>query len=416
MTVHAPNDLAPHVLDTAAAIASARRATVADRYAADSLIVEWLDLTQLDAIIGDWRELAARTLVPNAFYEPAFALAAAPAFGYRAGALLVWSGSLPRKLLGLFPAQIVKRRYGLKLPLLVGWTHPYAPLGTPLVDREAAEPVIAAWLAHLAENTALPGLVLLPFMPAQGPFAAALDAILRRTQMPSSEFNAHTRALLKPGADAARSNYLEHALGRRKYRELRRTVHRLGEAGSLSYTTVTEPDAVAGALDDFLALEAAGWKGEAGTAAACDETILDFIKSAVAGLAGENKVAIDRLVLDGRPAAAGITLRSGDTAWFWKIAYDEALARYSPGVAVISLVTERLAADTTIVCADSCATADHAVINRTWSERLALHDLLIAARPQAHFARAVRLERLRHKTIASAKQLRGLLRRSIPHR
>jgi len=414
MTVHAPNDLAPHVLDTAAAIASARRATVADRYAADSLIVEWLDLTQLDAIIDDWRDLAGRTLVPNAFYEPAFALAAAPAFGQDAGALLVWSGSLPRKLLGLFPARIVKRRYGLKLLLLLGWTHPYAPLGTPLVDREAAEPVITAWLAHLGKNTALPGLVLLPFLPDAGPFAAALNAILRRTQMPSAEFNPHTRALLAPSP--ARSGYLERALGGRRYRELRRTVRRLGEAGSLSYTTVTELDAIAAALDEFLALEAAGWKGEAGTAAACDAATLDFIKSAVAGLAGENKVAIDRLVLDGRLAAAGITLRSGDTAWFWKIAYDETLARYSPGVMLISLVTERLAADTSIVFADSCATADHAVINRTWSERLALHDLLIAVRPQAHFSRAVRLERLRGKAMDAAKRLRGFLRRSTGRR
>jgi len=414
MTVHAPADLAPHMLDTAAAIASARRAALADRYAADSLIVEWLDLTQLDAIVEDWRDLAARTLVPNAFYEPAFALAAAPAFGHGAGALLVWSGALPRKLLGLFPARIANRRYGLKLPVLVGWTHPYAPLGTPLVDREAAEPVIAAWLAHLAENPALPGLVLLPFAPQDGPFAAALTIILRRLQMPSAEFNAHTRALLAPSA--ARSAYLEHALGGRKYRELRRTVRRLGESGSLSYSTATEPDAAATALDDFLALEASGWKGNAGTAAACDEAVLGFVKAAVGGLAGEHKVAIDRLVLDGKPAAVGITLRSGDAAWFWKIAYDENLARYSPGVILISLVTERLAADTAIVSADSCATADHAVINRTWSERLALCDLMIAVRPQAHFARAERLERLRNKTIGLAKQLRSLLRRSSPHR
>src|SRR5579863_1058532 len=414
MTVHAPTDLAPHLPDTAAAIASARRATVADRYAADSLIVEWLDLTQLDAIVDDWRDLAERTLVPNAFYEPAFALAAAPAFGHGAGALLVWSGALPRKLLGLFPARIVKRRYGLKLLLLIGWTHPYAPLGTPLVDCEAAEPVIAAWLAHLAENTALPGLVLLPFMPEHGPFAAALEAILRRTQMPAAEFNPHTRALLAP--NGTRSDYLEHALGGRKYRELRRTVRRLGEAGTLSYTTVTEPAAVSAALEDFLALEASGWKGKAGTAAACDQTLVDFVKAAVAGLAGEHKVAIDRLVLDGRPAAVGITLRSGDTAWFWKIAYDETLARFSPGVALIALVTERLASDATIVCADSCATADHAVINRTWSERLALHDLLIAVRPHAPFARAVRLERLRGKAIAAAKLLRGYFRHATARR
>lgn len=414
MTVHASADLAPHVLDTVTAIASARRAALADRYAANSLIVEWLDLTQLDAIAEDWRDLTTRTLVPNAFYEPAFALAAAPAFGHGAGALLVWSGSLPRKLLGLFPARIVKRRYGLKLPLLIGWTHPYAPLGTPLVDREAAEPVIAAWLAHLADDVALPGLVLLPFAPQDGPFGATLGAILRRAQTPSAEFNSHTRALLAP--NTARSAYLERVLGGRKYRELRRTVRRLGEAGNLSYSTATEPDAVAEALDDFLALEASGWKGKARTAAACDAATLDFVKSAVAGLAGEHKVAIDRLVLDGQPAAVGITLRSGDAAWFWKIAYNENLARYSPGVMLIALVTERLAADASIACANSCATADHAVINRTWSERLALCDLLIAVRPQAHFARAVRLERLRNKAIAAAKRLRELVRGSPKHR
>lgn len=414
MTDHAPTDLAPRILDTAAAIASARRAALADRYAADSLIVEWLDLPRLEVIVDDWRDLAARALVPNAFYEPAFALAAAPVFGGGAGALLVWSGALPRRLLGLFPARIVKRRYGLKLPLLLGWTHPYAPYGTPLVDREAAEPVIAAWLAHLAQNREFPALVLLPFAPVQGAFAAALDAILRRSQTPSAEFNAHTRALLAPSA--ARSAYLERALGGRKFRELRRTVRRLGEVGTLSYTTETEPQAIVAALEDFLVLEAGGWKGRGGTAAACTASILDFVRSATSGLSSEHKLAVDRLALDGQAVAVGITLRSGDAAWFWKIAYDESLARYSPGVALIALLTERLAADATIACVDSCATADHAVINRTWSERLALHDLLIAVRPQAHFARAAWLERVRGKTLARAKRLCGVLRRSLPRR
>ena len=409
MTVHGPADLASRVLDTAAAIASARRAALADRYSADSLIVEWLDLPQLEAVVDDWRDLATRTLVPNAFYEPAFALAAAPVFGEGAGALLVWSGSLPRRLLGLFPARIVKHRYGLKLPLLLGWTHPYAPFGTPLIDREAAEPVIAAWLAHLSKNHEFPALVLLPFVPTQGPFAVALDAILRRSQVSSAEFNVHSRALLAP--TAARSAYLERALGGRKFRELRRTVRRLGETGTLSCTTETEPEAVAAALEEFLVLEAGGWKGESGTAVACNASILDFVRSAVAGLSIDHKVSVDRLVLDDQPAAVGIVLRSGDAAWFWKIAYDEGLARYSPGVALIALVTERLAADTAIACTDSCATADHAVINRTWSERLALRDLLIAVRPHAHFARATRLEHLRGTAMTAAKRLRRILPR-----
>lgn len=414
MTVNAPIKLAPHGFNAAAAIASARRATVADRYVIDSFAVEWRELAQVATIQDEWRELATRALVPNVFYEPAFALAAAPVFGRDAGAVLVWSGTNPRRLVGFFPARVATRRYGLKLPLLVGWDHPFAPLGVPLVEHEAAEPVIAAWLAHLAGNAALPGLLLLPFMPAEGPFAAALAAILRRARMPAAAFNRHSRALLAPGSN--RTAYVECALGARKYREVCRTVRRLHDAGAVLYTTATEPEAVGRALEDFLALEASGWKGTAGTAAACSEDIRGFVSAAVNALAGEHKVAIDRILLDGRPAAAAITLRSGDTAWFWKIAYDETLARLSPGVLLTALVTERLAEDATLARADSCATADHAVMNRTWSERLALHDLLIAVRPQTPFARAVRLERIRGAAIVAAKRIRRVLRRPSRHR
>ena len=63
---------------TASAIASARRAVLADRYPADSLTVEWRIFTELASIVPEWRKLAACALEPNVFYEPAFALAAAP--------------------------------------------------------------------------------------------------------------------------------------------------------------------------------------------------------------------------------------------------------------------------------------------------------------------------------------------------
>jgi CelD/BcsL family acetyltransferase involved in cellulose biosynthesis len=405
MTVKAPTEPAPQSFDAAAAIASARRAAVADRYAIDSFAVEWRELSQLDAIADEWRALAARALVPNVFYEPAFVRAAAPVFGRDAGAVLVWSGTAPRKLLGFFPARIEARRYGLKMPVLVGWTHPFAPLGVPLVEREAAEPVITAWLAYLADDARFSGLLLLPFLPQEGPFVASLRTVLRRARMPAADFNQHTRALLAP--DGNRSTYVEHALGARRYRELRRTVRRLCEAGAVLFTTAAGPADVKRAIDDFVELEASGWKGEAGTAAACDDGARDFLKTAVAGLAAEHKAAIDRILLDGLPIAAAITLRSGDGAWFWKIAYDETQARFSPGVMLTALVSERLAEDVTIAHTDSCATADHAVMNRTWSERLALRDLLIAVRPEAPFGLAQRLERTRASTIFAAKTVRN---------
>ena len=118
---------------------------------------EWRPLAALAEIRGEWRELAARALEPNVFYDPAFALPAARAFGAGAGAVLVWSKSAPR-LIGLFPARI-ERRYGV-MTTLTGWTHPYAPLGVPLVDRDEAETAITAFLDHVESEPRLPKLIM----------------------------------------------------------------------------------------------------------------------------------------------------------------------------------------------------------------------------------------------------------------
>ena len=67
--------------------------------------------------------------------------------------------------------------------------------------------------------------------------------------------------------------------------------------------------------------------------------------AAVGALAAEGKARVDRLLLDGRPIAAAVTLRSGETAWTWKIAYDESHARASPGVQLMHDLTESLLAD-----------------------------------------------------------------------
>jgi len=393
----------------AAAIASIRRAAVADRYAAGALDVEWRPLTALADIVDDWRTLAARALEPNVFYEPAFALPAAETFGRDAGALLVWSGTSPRQLLGLFPARVQPRRYGLKPPILVGWSHPFAPLGTPLVERETADAVIAAWLAHLADDANLPGLLLLPFLPVDGPFAVTLDAIVRRAQMPCADLNRHQRAQLVPGDD--RVFYIEHSLGQHRHKELRRGVRRLADLGALLFTTATEAADVAPAVEDFFRLERRGWKGRAGTAAVQHDDVRRFIAAVVGALGAEGKVAIDRMLLDGRAIAVTITLRSGDTAWFWKIVYDESFAQHSPGVILTYALTEELVDDLSLTRTDSCAAPNHPMIDHVWHERLTLADRLIGVRPQAPFAAARRLEALSNATIRAAKAIRGRVHR-----
>jgi hypothetical protein len=251
--------------------------------------------------------------------------------------------------------------------------------------------------------------MLLPLVPETGPFATALASVVARRGLPAARFGRHRRALLAPGAD--RAGYVERAIGAKKRKELRRQRHRLADAGTLTIEAATQASRIGEALSDFLTLEARGWKGRAGTAAAANESIRCFIHSAVQGLAAEGKVRIDRLRLDGSAVAAVVTLHSGDTAWAWKIAYNEAFGRASPGVQLMLDLTGTLLADSTLAKVDSCATAGHPMIDHLWRERLALADHLFAVRavPIA-FWLASGFEQLRRTAIAAAKGLRDRIR------
>ena len=213
--------------------------------------VEWKSLSELGDMRDAWASLAARTLEPNVFYDPAFAVAAAPVFG-NPGAVLVWSKG--GHLIGLFPARIA-RRYGV-MAVLTGWTHPYAPFGVPLVDREEAEGVVTALLDHAeAKGT----LILLPLIAAEGPFAAALSRVLLRRGGAMERYGAHARALLAP--DGVRKTYLDRALSPKKTKELRRQRRRLLEHGLLKLATARDAATIVPALSDYLRLEAAGLEG-----------------------------------------------------------------------------------------------------------------------------------------------------------
>jgi CelD/BcsL family acetyltransferase involved in cellulose biosynthesis len=361
---------------------------------------------------AEWASLARHALEPNVFYEPAFALAAAPVFGNHVGALLIWSQSNPRQLVGFFPARIERFRYGLPLPVLVGWTHAYAPLGTPLVDAASAEEVISAWLDHIAANPEFPKHILLPYLAMEGATAVALARVLARREGGLALFDAHARALLAPGCE--RTFYLERAIGPKKRKELRRQRKRLAETGHLVSAADAASPGITAALDDFLGLEAASWKGGAGTAARCREELAGFLGQAVTALAQEGKAEIVRLCLDDRAIAALVTLRSGRTAWSWKIAHDENFARYSPGVQVLLDATERLVADEGTHRVDSCATANHPMIDHIWRERLSVVDCLFAAAPAdaKAFALARSCESARRALINGAKNLRDRLRQT----
>jgi CelD/BcsL family acetyltransferase involved in cellulose biosynthesis len=375
-----------------------------------TLLTERRPLAALADIVAPWRRLAGHAVEPNVFYEPGFALAAAPVLGRDVEAILVWSADMPRRLVGLFPFRVVPRRYGVKLPVLMGWTHPFAPLGTPLVDRDAVAAVVGSFLDHVAGDAKLPKILLLPLLDESGPVAQALRGAVERRGGADAAFGRHQRAALWPDGDAA--NYVETAIGKKRHKEFNRLRRRLAEAGPVTFEEARNPAAVAAALQGFLALEAKGWKGAAGTALVQDPELRRFAETAVDALARQGQASVARLLLGSQPIACIVTLRSAGGVWSWKIAYDESLARFSPGVQAMMELTDSLLADETVVFADSCATPSHPMIDHLWRERLAMADLMIALRPGAGVAVACRLETARRRAISLARSVRDLLRRS----
>jgi hypothetical protein len=75
-------------------------------------------------------------------------------------------------------------------------------------------------------------------------------------------------------------------------------------------------------------------------------------------------------------------------------------------------VTQGLLDDRSVARADSCATADHPMIDHIWRERVGLADRLMRLGPQRPlaFAAVCTLERARRATIAGLKSLRDRVR------
>ena len=341
------------------------------------------DAARMAALSDKWAELAAQAADANVFYSPVFALAAwrhlAPDSGLEW--LLVWrdgaaAGDRGARLIGLLPVVAAKLGGGLPVGVVAAWTHPLAPLSTPLLAR-GEEDAAAGALAGALGAAPGAGRFFLQRLGAAGTAQDALDAALAAGH-PVRSILAHRRACLSSQLDG--EAYLRQSLGKKRTKEMRRLAARLGEQGGSGIEVVSDPAGIVAAGETYLALEASGWKGARGSALAQDEGGRTFFRDVLSGLARTGEVWVARLDGGGGAIASAVVLFSGRRAWLWKIAYDEAWSRFSPGVLLTCELTRRLLAQERIDLVDSCAVADHPMIDHIWRERLEMADRLTPLR------------------------------------
>ena len=374
--------------------------------------VEVLDPEAAAAHRSAWNDLLDRCLEDNVFLDPAFYLTAASHLAPREGLrfIMVWAGGplAERNLIAVCP--IVLPRNPLRR-LATFWVHDLTALGVPLLDRDRGRIGLEALLAWMAKGLSGRGAVLFESIPSDGPTAALLRRVAETTQRRLVVLQHWHRAVLRSEGAPDRAGL--GALSPKASKEVKRQARRLAELGRLDYASLCDGD-LDGAAEQFLVLEAGGWKGRAGTALLGVASRAAFARTMIRRLGRKGRCRIERLALDGVPIAMAVVLSCGRNDYLWKIAYAEDLARFSPGVQLVLELSKRQKRDDRVLAIDSCAVPDHPMIDRLWRDRLALQDIAVEVGPDRSraFPSALAGERLWRRLRASAKAVLHHWRRS----
>ncbi len=228
------------------------------------------------------------------------------------------------------------------------------------------------------------------------------------------QFEPRSRAILRIDQDTKAR--MTAAVGSKRSKEPRRLHRRLAEKGELTFRTARTGDEIRMATEDFLALEAHGWKGNRGTALLSDASLATFSRTMTRRFAAREQCQIHGLYLNGAPIAMGIILKSNSSAYFWKTTYDETLSAYSPGVQLTLRLTESLIEDPNITTIDSCAMPDHPMIDHLWPDRAQISDILVGFKNAGarSFLATASIEGTRRKMRALAKRTYYKFQRKRP--
>ena len=173
-------------------------------------------------------------------------------------------------------------------------------------------------------------------------------------------------------------DWLDNNFDKKRRKEFKRLRNRLAEQGDLNLETLNQTSDFTRFAKDFIELEAKGWKGKRGTAIAGQFGRASTFNQICQRLHQSGRLRFWILRFNGKAIAALFGVVSGSQAQIVKITYDEAFAKYSPGVLLVLDATAAFFAEPGLQFVDSCAIPDHPMINRIWRGRMALGDVLIA--------------------------------------
>jgi Acetyltransferase (GNAT) domain len=326
-------------------------------------------LTDIDApFIDRWRALANRPdITPNPFVDVDF-LRPAAAHLPEAKGMQLFVGEDHGDLVWLMPLVPTSRMGGA--PVLPGLRNFFAHnwFGQPLIVAGLESAAAGSLLRYLSDNRRAFWLRL-NMLDADNGFAQSL---IEGTRHPFVDVEARGLVVRRP-----EPTYLS---GHLHLRDLRRR-RRVFEKSAGKALDVVDCSAEPHAVDDFLAMEAAGWKGRGGGAFAMRPGHAEFLRQMCRDFHESGRLQLWALRAGDRNLAMKINLAANDTLFCHVMAYDESYASLSPGLQ-LEVENFRLFHDQPqFRVMDSCTSPDNMFANRLYPDRRSLINVTIGSGP-----------------------------------
>lgn len=360
-------------------------------------LIQFPDLTAGE--LGAWERLADRAAEPNPFFEPGFAAIAAKSLGGCEARLLVAEGD-DGEWIGCMPVKALPRR-GARLAFGT-WNHDYSFLGTPLVDRDCLDCYAIELVEAVEEGETGRFLVLRDVH--EGPVLDALRRAIEAAPGVGLTFERTIeRAAVRRRPEADYASTLKAS--RRKRLQGRRRKLEQAVDGELRFRDLRCED---GAAQAFLELEASGWKGEEGTAMACDPGSAEFFTAMCEWFDQRERLHMRVMEGEGGAIVMNCNVAAGNAVFSFKTAFDESFRKYAPGLLLQLDDFEAWHKRNREDYMDSCGHPDANTLNEFWPDRREITTVVVGR--QGALARAAR-EALHFHYSPIGRRLVAMIRR-----
>jgi CelD/BcsL family acetyltransferase involved in cellulose biosynthesis len=292
----------------------------------------------IERLAAEWRTLCAEGRSPQPFFQPEWIAAYVRAFAADQ-TLVVFTARRNGQLRAVLP--LISERtplHGIPVRKLRSPANAHSCRFDLIAGRDDAEEAVRALWQALQRRGGWDVIEL--FDVPEGGLGEQLLALAASAAFPTGQWEMPAASYLPLAVlGATTEERLEATLRQvsvKRWNEVRRLRRKLEEQGVVQVSC--EEQARATELDRFYALERAGWKGDRGTAIACDDRVRQFYNTLAHAVADRGRLWLYRMDCGGQTIAMQFCVTDDQTCYLLKPAYDEAFRKYSPGHLLVAEV------------------------------------------------------------------------------